>query len=145
MTRRLPALFLFLALARPALGAPLDDALKELTARFKVMADAYGLTAEVYTRCDKNEKAAREIRASLISAGEELQRETGLKTSLKNVAEQGFAAGRKRGAELACNDKPGEFATEMRTMTRNGVNNTIAKINDLKAQQSQQPPPAKPR
>jgi hypothetical protein len=138
MMRRVALLLaLFLAASGPALAAgPLDDALKELIERFKLMADAYGLTAEVYVRCDKNEQAAQNIRANIIAAGQELQRETKIKTSLKDVAEKAYAAGRKRGAELPCGDNPGEFATQMRTLTRSGVNETIAKINDIKAQQA---------
>jgi cell division protein FtsN len=133
MTRRPAAvLALSLLLAGPAAAAPLDDALKELTERFRLMADAYGLTAEVYIRCSKKDELAKQIRASLEQAGARLQKESGTNAPLHDVANRAFTAGRNRGKQLLCSEKPEEFADQMRAQTRAKVNETIARINDLK-------------
>jgi hypothetical protein len=121
--------------APPASAAPLDDALKQLTERFRALADAHGLTAEVYTRCTKRPDLAKQLRANLEKAGEQLQREVGLKTSLKDVADRAFLNGRKRGSQLLCSEKPEEFAANMMSMTRDGVNQSIALVNELKQQE----------
>jgi hypothetical protein len=141
MLRRLATvLALSLPLAGPLAGtaaaSPLDDALKELTERFRLMADSYGLTAEVYIRCSKKEELAKQIRASLEQAGAQLQKETGTTAPLKDVADRAFVAGRNRGKQLLCSDNPEEFADQMRAKTLAAVNDTIGKINDLKAQAS---------
>jgi hypothetical protein len=132
---RLAIALALVLLARVAAAAPLDDALNQLTERFRLMADAYGLTAEIYIRCDKKPELAKRIRASLDKTGEQLQREAGIKTSLKEVANRAFAAGRKRGAPLLCSDKPEEVAAEARRVTMARVNEAISRVNELKQQE----------
>src|SRR5689334_10634412 len=141
MVRRplLLAALLLLAAAAAGSAAPLDDAKKQLIERFRAMADAYGLTADIYTRCEKKPELAKQIRASLDQAAERLQHEASIKTSLKDVAERAYSAGRKRGSQLLCSEKPEEFATQMRQMTMNGVNESIARVNELKQQETAKP------
>jgi len=140
MHRRAQLLAAILLLAaQPGSAAPLDDAKKQLVERFRAMADAYGLTADLYTRCEKKPELAKQIRASLEQAAERLQREASIKTSLKDVAERAYSAGRKRGSQLLCSDKPEEFASQMRQMTMNGLNESIARVNELKQQETAKP------
>jgi hypothetical protein len=132
---------LLLLAAGAASAAPLDDARKQLTERFRALADAHGLTAEVYTRCTKRPDLAKQLRENLDRTGAQLQRETGITTSLKDVADRAFASGKKRGAQLLCSEKPEEFAANMMEMTKNGVNDSIARLIELKQQEQ----PAKPQ
>jgi hypothetical protein len=117
------------AAAQPA--PSLDAEMKRLPDLFKVMADSYGLTAEVYRRCEKQPKMVDQLRQSIVQAGEELQKETGLKRSFKELARAGFADGMSRGKELDCKDGA-QIAADARHTTLARVNESIAHINELR-------------
>jgi hypothetical protein len=131
MTRILLAGLLAVAVGGGAAAQSLDGELRRLPELFKVMADSYGLTAEVYRRCEKKPKMVEELRQNIVQTGEQLQKEVGLKRSFKELARAGFADGMTRGKELDCKDG-GQVAADARQTTLTAINQSIKRINELR-------------